>query len=151
MTTDLEGFVAAQNPVWAEVEAELAAGRKSTHWMWFVFPQIAGLGRSATAVRFALKDLDAARAYLAHPRLGPRLRAATRAMLGHAGTAPDAILGHIDAQKFRSSMTLFSAADPAEPLFRDALSVFFAGIPDPDTLRLLGPSRGGRIPFDTGA
>ncbi|HPG22354.1 MAG TPA: DUF1810 domain-containing protein [Amaricoccus sp.] len=138
MTTDLDRFVAAQDAVWPAVAAELAAGRKATHWMWFVFPQIAGLGRSATAIRFALADIGEARAYLAHPVLGPRLRDATRAMLHHAGTAPEAILGGIDALKFRSSMTLFAAADPDEPLFPAALATFYGGAPDPATLRLLG-------------
>ena len=137
MTTDLDRFVAAQDAVWPAVAAELAAGRKATHWMWFVFPQIAGLGRSATAIRFALADIGEARAYLAHPVLGPRLRDATRAMLHHAGTAPEAILGGIDALKFRSSMTLFAAADPDEPLFPAALAAFYGGAPDPATLRRL--------------
>jgi uncharacterized protein (DUF1810 family) len=119
--------------------------------MWFVFPQIAGLGRSAMAARFALSDLAEAQAYLAHPLLGPRLRTTTRAMLRHAGTSPDAILGAIDSLKFRSSMTLFAAADPEASVFRDALATLFDGAPDPATLRLLGRSRGERIPFDTGA
>ena len=137
MTADLERFVTAQEAVRADVDAELAAGRKATHWMWFVFPQIAGLGRSPTAVRFALASLDEARAYLAHPVLGPRLRGTTRAMLRHSGLSAEDILGGIDSEKFRSCMTLFAAADPGEPLFREALAAFFGGKPDPGTLRLL--------------
>lgn len=133
----LADFVAAQDRVWPDVEAELAAGRKASHWMWFVFPQLDGLGRSATARFFALPDLAAARGYLAHPVLGPRLRAATALMLRHAGTPPEAILGPVDAAKFRSCLTLFAAAAPGEPLFAEALAAFHDG-PDPRTLALLG-------------
>jgi uncharacterized protein (DUF1810 family) len=133
----LADFVAAQDRVWHDVEAELAAGRKASHWMWFVFPQLDGLGRSATARFFALPNLAAARAYLAHPVLGPRLRAATGLMLRHAGTPPEAILGGIDAAKFRSCLTLFAEAAPGEPLFTEALAAFYDG-PDARTLALLG-------------
>jgi uncharacterized protein (DUF1810 family) len=133
----LADFVAAQDRVWHDVEAELAAGRKASHWMWFVFPQLDGLGRSATARFFALPDLAAARAYHAHPVLGPRLRAATGLMLRHAGTPPEAILGGIDAAKFRSCLTLFAEASPGEPLFTEALAAFYDG-PDARTLALLG-------------
>ena len=132
----LERFVAAQDPVWARVRAELAAGRKRSHWMWFVFPQIAGLGLSAMSQRYAIADLDEARAYLALPVLGARLREATDLMLGHAGTPAAAILGGIDAVKFRSSMTLFRAAAPDEPRFGRALELFY-GSPDPRTLERL--------------
>ncbi len=138
MAADLERFVTAQAAVRADVDVELAAGRKSTHWMWFVFPQIAGLGRSAASAHFALASLDEARAYLAHPVLGPRLRETTREMLRHAGGPPEDILGGIDSRKFRSCMTLFAAADPDEPLFSEALAAFFGGEPDPATLRCLG-------------
>lgn len=130
-------FVTAQDAVWPAVTAELAAGAKRSHWMWFVFPQIAGLGSSETAVRFALRSIEEARAYLAHPVLGPRLRETTRLMLGHAGREASLILGHVDALKFRSSMTLFQAADPGEPLFAAALQAFSDGVPDPRTLALL--------------
>ena len=107
---DLGRFVAAQERVWPEVVAELGAGRKRTHWMWFVFPQVAGLGSSAMAQRYAIGSLDEARAYLAHPVLGARLREATRLVLRHRGTPAEAVLGPIDAMKFRSSMTLFAEA-----------------------------------------
>ncbi len=136
----LERFVAAQDPVWAAVQAELAAGAKSGHWMWFVFPQIAGLGRSATSRRFALASLAEARDYLADPVLGSRLRAATGLMLGHAGRPAGAILGPVDALKFRSSMTLFAAAAPEDRLFSEALAAFFEGAPDRRTLEILGES-----------
>jgi uncharacterized protein (DUF1810 family) len=134
----LERFVAAQDPVWGRVKAELAAGAKRSHWMWFVFPQIAGLGTSAMSVRYALASVAEARGYLAHPVIGARLREATDLMLGHAGRPAEAVLGGIDAVKFRSSMTLFQAADPAEPRFRRALEAFFGGAADPRTLALLG-------------
>jgi len=137
MAEGLERFVAAQEPVWAQVVTELAEGRKRSHWMWFVFPQIAGLGHSATAVRYALASRAEAAAFLAHPVLGARLREATDLMLGHAGTSADAILGGIDAVKFRSSLTLFHAAAPAEARFANALAVFFAGAEDERTLAIL--------------
>ncbi len=137
MADRLDDFVAAQDRVWPAVTAELAAGAKRTHWMWFVFPQVAGLGGSEMAVRYAIGSLAEARRYLAHPVLGPRLREATRLMLGHAGRPAATILGGIDALKFRSSMTLFQAADPGEPLFAAALASFADGIPDPRTLALL--------------
>ena len=138
MSEGLERFVAAQDRVWSEVVGELTAGAKRTHWMWFVFPQIAGLGRSAMAVRYALGSVDEAVAYLAHPMLGARLAQATDLMLGHAGRPAEAILGGIDAMKFRSSMTLFRAAAPDDPRFDRALAAFFGGEPDPRTLELIG-------------
>ncbi|MFT3974294.1 MAG: DUF1810 domain-containing protein [Amaricoccus sp.] len=135
--TRFDIFVSAQDAVWPAVTAELAAGRKRSHWMWFVFPQIAGLGGSETAVRFAIGSLAEARSYLAHPVLAPRLRQATGLILCHAGREASLILGHVDALKLRSSMTLFQAADPAEPLFGAALAAFSDGVPDPRTLALL--------------
>jgi len=132
-----DDFVVAQDAVWPAVTRELAAGAKRSHWMWFVFPQIAGLGGSAMAVRYAIGSIAEAREYLAHPVLGSRLRDATRLLLAHAGREPGAILGPVDALKFRSSMTLFQAADPAEPLFGAALAAFYGGVPDPKTLALL--------------
>lgn len=132
-----EDFVAAQDRVWSSVEAELAAGAKAGHWMWFVFPQLAGLGRSETARFYGLASADAARAYLAHPTLGPRLRQAVTLMLTHAGTPPEAILGGVDAMKLRSSLTLFAAAAPGEALFGRALDAFYAGERDPRTLALI--------------
>jgi uncharacterized protein (DUF1810 family) len=137
VTGGLERFVAAQDPVWARVTAELAAGRKRSHWMWFVFPQLAGLGTSAMSARYALGSVEEAAAYVAHPVLGPRLRQATDLMLAHAGEPAQAILGGIDAVKFRSSITLFRAAAPDEPRFGAALDAFYGGEPDPRTLALL--------------
>jgi uncharacterized protein (DUF1810 family) len=134
---DLRRFVAAQDRVWPAVVAELAAGRKRTHWMWFVFPQLAGLGSSAMAVEYAIGSLDEARGYLGHPVLGARLREATRLMLAQTGRPAEAVLGVIDALKFRSSMTLFAEAAPEEAMFREAITGFFDG-PDPRTLALLG-------------
>ena len=136
---DLERFVSAQDPVWGRVVAELTAGAKQTHWMWFVFPQIAGLGRSAMAQAYALGSTAEAIAYLDHPILGPRLLQVTDLVLAHAGTPAERILGGIDALKFRSSMTLFHAARPEEPRFAAALDAFCDGLPDPRTLDLLAP------------
>lgn len=137
MSEGLDRFVAAQDPVWPTVLAELAAGAKRSHWIWFVFPQIQGLGLSAMSARYALAGLDEAGAYLAHPILGPRLRTATDLLLRHAGRPPEAILGSLDALKVRSCLTLFQAAAPADPLFSRALATFFDGLPDPRTLALL--------------
>jgi len=134
---DLERFVAAQERVWPDVVAELAAGRKRTHWMWFVFPQVAGLGSSPMAQRYAIGSLDEARAYVAHPVLGPRLVEATRLTLRHAGEPAEAVLGGIDAMKLRSSMTLFREAAPEEPLFAEALVAFYDGEADARTLAIL--------------
>ena len=130
----LERFVAAQSQVYPRALAELRSGEKRSHWMWFVFPQIAGLGQSAMARRYALADLAEAEAYLAHPLLGPRLEACTDAMLGWAGRrTAAAILGAVDALKFRSSMTLFELAG-SDPRFARALDGFCKGQRDPLTL-----------------
>ena len=136
---DLERFVTAQDEggTYADALAELRAGHKTSHWMWFVFPQLAGLGRSPTAQRYALAGLDEARAYLAHPVLGPRLLACTRALLDLDGSDPERVLGPVDAQKLRSSMTLFAAADPAQPAFPAVLAQYFGGAADPVTTGLL--------------
>ena len=135
---DLQRFVDAQAPVWPAVAAELQAGAKRTHWMWFVFPQLAVLGRSSTARRYGLAGLAEARAYAAHPRLGERLRAASGWLLrAPAGRSSLEILGPPDHLKLRSSMTLFAAAAPAEPLFAAVLERFDAGAPDPLTLEAL--------------
>ena len=136
--SDLQRFVDAQDPVWDDVLAELRAGRKRTHWMWFVFPQLAGLGRSSTAQHYAVADLAEARGYLAHPVLGPRLREACDVLLGLTGTTASAVLGSPDDVKLRSSMTLFAAADPDEPRFPAVLEHWYDG-PDDATLRLLRP------------
>ena len=136
---DLARFTAAQAPLWAAIRAELAAGAKASHWMWFVFPQVAGLGHSDMAVRYAISGLPEARAYLAHPTLGPRLREAVALMLAVERRTARQILGAPDDLKFRSSMTLFAAAAPETPAFREALARYFDGQPDPATLaRLAG-------------
>jgi len=133
---DLQRFVDAQQGVYPTALAELTRGRKATHWMWFVFPQIAGLGHSAMAQRYAIRSTDEARAYLAHPLLGFRLVEATRAVTGAPGSA-EAIMGSIDAVKLRSSLTLFAAtADDPAP-FEAALDRFFGGTRDPETMRRL--------------
>jgi uncharacterized protein (DUF1810 family) len=119
---DLERFVTAQRGTYEGALAELRAGHKRGHWMWFVFPQIAGLGSSPTAQRYAICGLAEARAYLAHPVLGPRLVEAARALLGSPGGDPVAVLGPVDALKLRSSMTLFAEAAPDDPLFRAVLA-----------------------------
>ena len=134
---DLERFVAAQNPVWDRVQAELRRGRKSSHWMWFVFPQVAGLGSSPTARHFAISGLDEARAYLAHPVLGPRLvECAGLAAAVERGSAAD-VFGYPDDLKLRSSMTLFARAAPDEPVFRAVLDHYFEGTEDDATTSLL--------------
>ncbi|MCG7346746.1 DUF1810 domain-containing protein [Sphingomonas sp. ACRSK] len=134
----LDRFVDAQAGVWGNVLAELKAGRKTSHWMWFVFPQIAGLGRSETARFYAIADVAEARAYLAHPLLGARLREAAQALLTHRGQSAEAVLGGIDAIKLRSSMTLFEAVAPDEPVFAAVLDAFFSGQRDPETVRRTG-------------
>jgi uncharacterized protein (DUF1810 family) len=134
---DLDRFVAAQEGVHARALAELQAGAKRSHWMWFIFPQIAGLGSSPMAQRYAIGSLDEARAYGAHPVLGPRLRGCTAAVNAVSGRSARAIFGSPDDVKFRSSMTLFAAAVPDEPLFGQALARYFDGAPDPLTLARL--------------
>jgi uncharacterized protein (DUF1810 family) len=129
---DLARFTAAQDSVYERAVAELRRGRKTSHWMWFVFPQIAGLGYSATSRRYAITSLAEAEAYLAHPALGPRLRECASILVKLPGTA-EQIFGAIDAQKLRSSMTLFKRADPHEPIFAEVLDQFFGGVPDPAT------------------
>jgi uncharacterized protein (DUF1810 family) len=133
---DLERFVAAQAPVYPRVLAELRAGEKHTHWMWFIFPQIAGLGRSEMSARYAIANLAEARAYVAHPLLGARLAECTDTMLGWAGRKnARAILGSVDALKFCSSMTLFEAADGAR--YTKAIEAFCDGERDALTLARL--------------
>ena len=125
--TDLDRFVVAQDRVWPQVAAELAAGAKTSHWMWFVFPQLRGLGQIRDPVEPRRLRPAEARAYLAHPVLGPRLEEATELMLSHAGMKPERILGPVDALKFRSCLTLFGAAGPERPVFAEALRVFYDG------------------------
>ena len=133
---DLQRFVTAQAGSYPVALAELRAGMKRSHWMWWVFPQLAGLGRSETARAYGVASLAEARAYLAHPLLGPRLVEATEAMLLHPDRPAEAILGGVDALKFRSSLTLFLAAGAGAPL-GEALEAFFRGEADGETLRLL--------------
>ena len=134
---DLDRFVEAQQRVYPLALAELRRGAKESHWMWFVFPQIAGLGLSPTARYYAIGSADEARAYLAHPLLGPRLRECTEKVLAHRDKPAEAIFGAIDAMKFRSSMTLFEAAADGAGRFGEALEAFYGGERDPATLRLL--------------
>lgn len=143
MTNDpfnLQRFVEAQNSVYGQVCAELSAGEKRSHWMWFIFPQIRGLGRSGMAERYAISSLDEAKAYLAHQVLGPRLVECTGLVTGvGARTAAD-IFGWPDDMKFRSSMTLFAACGDESTIFQKALRKYFDGQPDGRTLELLGVS-----------
>jgi uncharacterized protein (DUF1810 family) len=126
--------VDAQAPVYEQVRREMEAGRKQSHWMWFIFPQIAGLGHSPMSVRFAIISLDEAKAYLTHPVLGARLRECTRLTLRVEGKTARDIFGPIDEIKFHSSMTLFARAASDEDLFQRCIGKYFAGAPDPATL-----------------
>jgi uncharacterized protein (DUF1810 family) len=136
---DLARFVDAQDQggTYEAALAELRAGRKTSHWMWFVFPQIAGLGRSPISRRFAIFSPEEARAYLAHPVLGPRLIESARTLIEGATDSAEEVLGGIDALKLRSSMTLFARADPDEPVFAHVLDRYFGGQPDDATDQLL--------------
>ena len=136
---DAERFVRAQDEggTYRQALAELRRGRKVSHWMWFVFPQLAGLGRSSTAQHYALASAAAARAYLAHPVLGSRLRECAAVVAGLEGVTAEEVLGGVDAVKLRSSMTLFALVAPDEPVFQQVLARFFDGVPDPATVRLL--------------
>ncbi|MBL8352454.1 MAG: DUF1810 domain-containing protein [Burkholderiaceae bacterium] len=137
---DLERFVDAQRRLcdWDGVLAELDAGRKRSHWMWFVFPQLRGLGHSAYAQRYGIEGLAEARAYARHPLLGPRLRDALQRLERLQGRSAEAVFGGIDAVKLRSCLTLFELADPAEPACARLLERWYAGRRDPQTLALLG-------------
>lgn len=134
---DLQRFVEAQNPVYDQVMEELQAGRKRSHWMWYVFPQLDGLGHSAMAERYALAGVDEARAYLAHPLLGARLQACVTALLQHSDKSAREVLGSPDHLKLRSCLTLFARAAPDNPLFQLALAQFYDGEPDALTLTRL--------------
>jgi uncharacterized protein (DUF1810 family) len=131
----LKRFVAAQDAggTYQQAVAELRRGRKTSHWIWFVFPQIAGLGYSATSRMFAISSLEEARAYLAHPVLGPRLVECATIMAQTQGRTAEQIFGGIDAQKLRSCVTLFLRADPGQPVFGQVLAQYFDGCPDPAT------------------
>jgi uncharacterized protein (DUF1810 family) len=132
---DLQRFVAAQDDggTYDQATAELRRGSKTSHWMWFVFPQITGLGQSPVSRMYAISGLAEARAYLAHPVLGPRLAECAAIVAGLSGRTAEEIFGGIDALKLRSSMTLFMHAAPGEPVFRRVLEQYFGGKPDPAT------------------
>ena len=137
---DLERFVTAQDQAdtYDGALRELRAGRKSGHWMWFIFPQLRGLGRSELSRFYGIGSLDEARAYLAHPVLGPRLLACATTVAGLEGTSAVRVLGEVDAAKLRSSMTLFGRADPDQPVFHQVLDRWYDGRADPLTLERLG-------------
>jgi uncharacterized protein (DUF1810 family) len=138
----LQRFVEAQAGVYDQALAELKGGRKASHWMWFVFPQVAGLGFSPMAQRYAIGSLEEARAYLAHPLLGPRLRDATAAVNAVTGRTAYEIFGSPDDLKFRSAITLFREAAPEAPAFQAALDRYFAGAADARTLEILAGQAG---------
>lgn len=135
---DLERFVAAQQETHEPALAEIRAGRKRSHWMWFVFPQLAGLGRSATAQRYAIASLDEARAYLAHPILGPRLLEIARAVADSPVDSARQLFGTPDDLKLRSCATLFACVSEPGSVFERILAKYFGGAPDAATLELLG-------------
>ncbi|WP_436519608.1 DUF1810 domain-containing protein [Actinoplanes sp. HUAS TT8] len=137
---DLERFVRAQDGVYDRARAELAAGSKRSHWMWFVFPQVAGLGSSPTAQAYAIRDLDEARAYLAHPVLGPRIVECAETLLGVEGRTASQIFGFPDELKLRSSMTLFAVAADDPGVFGRVLDRYYEG-PDARTLEIVGVSQ----------
>jgi uncharacterized protein (DUF1810 family) len=139
----LRRFLDAQdlNRTYQQVISELRNGRKSSHWMWYVFPQVKGLGRSWMANEYAIASLDEARAYLQHPVLGPRLVECARLLLAIDGKSAADVLGSLDAIKLRSSMTLFARADPQRAVFCQVLDKYFQGSEDPETIRRLGSGR----------
>lgn len=139
---DLDRFVQAQQPDHERALSEIAAGRKRSHWMWYVFPQLRGLGRSATAARYAIGSAAEAEAYLRHPVLGPRLIACAEAALGVEGRSAHEIFGSPDDVKLRSSATLFASVSPGGSVFHRLLDRYFDGRPDPETVALLGIERG---------
>lgn len=138
MPYDLDRFVMKQQDVYDDVLEELRRGRKTSHWIWFIFPQVAGLGHSAMSRQFAIDSLDEARAYLAHPVLGARLRECAEILLATRGRTAEEILGSIDAMKLRSSMTLFHRAAPDEPVFAQVLDRYYRGLTDEATNMRLG-------------
>ena len=137
MPFDLERFVSAQQGVYEGALRELRAGRKTGHWIWFIFPQLAGLGRSETSRFYGIVSFDEARAYLEHPVLGPRLRECVGAVLATSGVTTGQIFGSLDAMKVRSSMTLFHRAAPEEAVFEQVLKRFYGGVADATTDALL--------------
>jgi uncharacterized protein (DUF1810 family) len=137
----LERYIKAQAPVYARALAELKRGEKQSHWMWFIFPQIAGLGRSSMSQTYAIQSLEEARDYLAHPVLGARMRECCQVLLALDGKTAHEIFRQPDDLKFRSSMTLFAQAAPEEPLFHNLLKKYFGGKADAATLELLAGQR----------
>lgn len=137
MSDDLERFVTAQEKVYEHALAEIKVGEKKSHWMWFVFPQLAGLGRTSISIHYSLHGLDEARAYLAHPVLGPRLMECFEAVLSVKGRSAREIFSTPDDLKLRSSATLFSLISPANSIFHRVLERYYNGEPDPATLKLL--------------
>lgn len=133
MPYDLERFVTEQDHAYASVLEELRRGRKTGHWIWFIFPQVAGLGSSAMSQHYAIGSLDEARAYLAHPVLGARLRECAGIVLGTKGRTASELFGSLDAMKVRSCMTLFQRAAPDEPVFGQVIDRFYGGIADQAT------------------
>ena len=134
----LDRFLDAQRGDYAAALAEVRRGRKTSHWMWYIFPQIAGLGQSSTARYYSIRDLEEAREYYAHPVLGQRLREISGALLDLRGSDPVAVFGGIDSMKLKSSMTLFAVAAPDDPLFQQVLDKYYGGEQDVLTLRILG-------------
>ena len=134
----LDRFLDAQRSDYAAALAEVRRGRKTSHWMWYIFPQIAGLGQSSTARYYSIRDLEEAREYYAHPVLGQRLREISGALLALRGIDPVAVFGGIDSMKLKSSMTLFAAAAPDDPVFQQVLDKYYGGEQDALTLRILG-------------
>ena len=135
---DLHRFVQAQQDVYAQALAEIRRGRKASHWMWYIFPQLTGLGLSAMSQRYAIRGLAEAKAYLSHPMLGPRLRECAEAVIGVEGRSAREIFGAPDDMKLRSCATLFAGVSPAGSVFHRVLTLYFQGEGDPQTLRLLG-------------
>ena len=134
----LDRFLDAQRGDYAAALAEVRRGRKTSHWMWYNFPQIAGLGQSSTARYYSIRDLEEAREYYAHPVLGQRLREISGVLLELRGSDPVAVFGGIDSMKLKSSMTLFAVAAPDDPLFQQVLDKYYGGEQDAQTLRILG-------------
>jgi uncharacterized protein (DUF1810 family) len=143
---ELHRFVQAQEATYPQALSELRAGRKRSHWSWYVLPQVRGLGSSAMSVRYAISGLSEAKAYLEHPVLGPRLLECVAAVNAHADKSAASILGDIDAKKFHSCVTLFAQVAGAHSPFHDALAAHHGGVPDPATLAILARQARGDVP-----
>lgn len=137
MSNKVDKFLQAQDPVYDNVVRELSTGRKTGHWMWFIFPQLSGLGRSSLSQFYGIKNLQEAKEYLAHPVLGNRLKECCELLLLYGHRSIESILGPVDAVKLRSCMTLFEYADDSEAVFKDVLDTFYNGERDEATLRIL--------------